>query len=114
MRRILVEHARRLNLKRGRNFLHVSLDEAAIVAGDRTADLIALDDALNALAQLDARKAKVVEMRFFGELSVEDTAVVLKVSEVTVMRDWSTARVWLYRALTQGGAGGIGTVESGR
>jgi RNA polymerase sigma factor (TIGR02999 family) len=100
MRRILVDHARRHNLKRGGRVLHVSLEEAAMVGGDQGADLVALDDAMNALARLDPRKVQVVEMRFFGGLSVEETAEVLKVSPVTVMRDWSTARAWLYRELT--------------
>ena len=79
---------------------HVSLDETAIVGGDRAADLVALDDALDALARLDSRKVQVVELRFFGGLSVEETAEVLKVSAVTVMRDWSTAKAWLYRELS--------------
>jgi RNA polymerase sigma factor (TIGR02999 family) len=100
MRRILVDHARRHNLKRGGGVLHVSLDEAAVVGGDQSADLVGLDDAMNALARLDPRKVQVVEMRFFGGLSVEETAEVLKISPVTVMRDWSTARAWLYRELT--------------
>lgn len=104
MRRILVDHARRHNLKRGAGLEHVSLEEAATVVGGRLADLVALDDAMNALTKLDARKARVVEMRFFGGLSVEETAEVLKVSSITVMRDWSTAKAWLYRELT-GGAG---------
>jgi RNA polymerase sigma-70 factor (ECF subfamily) len=99
MRRILVEHARRHNLKRGGGVPHVSLDDTAIVGGDRGADLVALDDALEALARFDLRKVQVVEMRFFGGLSVEETAEVLKVSSVTVMRDWSTAKAWLYREL---------------
>ncbi|MGB9434071.1 MAG: sigma-70 family RNA polymerase sigma factor [Candidatus Acidiferrum sp.] len=102
MRRILVEHARRHNLKRGGGVPHVSLEETAIVGGDRGADLLALDDAMEALARLDPRKVQVVEMRFFGGLSVEETAEVLKVSPVTVMRDWSTARAWLYRELAGG------------
>jgi RNA polymerase sigma factor (TIGR02999 family) len=102
MRRILVEHARRHNLKRGGGLQHVSLDEAAVVSGERPADLVALDDAMNALARLDPRKVQVVEMRFFGGLSVEETAEILKVSPVTVMRDWSTAKAWLYRELTRG------------
>jgi len=100
MRRILVEHARRRNLKRGRGVQHVSLEETAIVDGERDTDLMALDDAMVALARLDPRKAQVVELRFFGGLSVEETAEVLKVSPVTVMRDWSTAKAWLYRELT--------------
>jgi RNA polymerase sigma factor (TIGR02999 family) len=102
MRRILVEHARRHNLKRGGGVPHVSLDEAAEVGGNRGTDLVALDDAMHALARLDARKVQVVEMRFFGGLSVEETAEVLRVSPVTVMRDWSTAKAWLYRELTGG------------
>src|SRR5690348_10004065 len=101
MRRILVEHARRHNLKRGGGVPHVSLEEVAIADGARTADVVALDDALNALALIDPRKVQVVEMRFFGGLSVEETAEVLKVSPVTVMRDWSTAKAWLYRELSQ-------------
>ncbi|HEX4749305.1 MAG TPA: sigma-70 family RNA polymerase sigma factor [Bryobacteraceae bacterium] len=106
MRRILVEHARRQNLKRGRGVQHVRLDEVATVGGDRAADLIALDDAMGALAQIDPRKAQVVELRFFGGLSVPETAEVLKISSVTVMRDWNTAKAWLYREMTGGAAGG--------
>jgi RNA polymerase sigma-70 factor, ECF subfamily len=114
MRRILVEHARRHNLKRGGGVQHVSLDETAIVGGDRAADLVALDDAMDALARLDARKAQVVEMRFFGGLSVEETAEVLKVSSVTVMRDWNTAKAWLYRELTGGKNDGTRSMETSR
>ena len=102
MRRILVDHARRRNLKRGGGVPHVSLDDAAVVTGEAATDLVALDDAMNALARLDPRKVQVVEMRFFGGLSVEETAAVLKVSPVTVMRDWSSAKAWLYRELTGG------------
>jgi RNA polymerase sigma-70 factor, ECF subfamily len=107
MRRILVEHARRHNLKRGGGVEHVSLEETAVLGGDRPADLVALDDALEALARFDPRKVQVVEMRFFGGLSVEETAEVLKVSPVTVMRDWSTARAWLYRELAGGTTDGF-------
>ncbi len=99
MRRILVDHARRHNLKRGGGVQHVSLDQTAMVGDERAADLVALDDAMNLLAKLDPRKVQVVEMRFFGGLSVEETAEVLKISAVTVMRDWSTAKAWLYRQL---------------
>jgi len=105
MRRILVEHARRQNLKRGGDVPHVSLDEATLVGDDPSkwaADLVSIDDAMNALARLDPRKVQVVEMRFFGGLSVEETAEILKVSSVTVMRDWSTAKAWLYRELGGG------------
>ena len=99
MRRILVEHARRHNLKRGGGVPHVSLEETAVAGGDRAANLVALDEALDVLARVDPRKVQVVEMRFFGGLSVEETAEVLKVSSVTVMREWSTAKAWLYREL---------------
>ena len=113
MRRILVEHARRHNLKRGAGLQHVSLDEAVTVGSGRSADLVALDDAMQALARLDPRKVQVVEMRFFGGLSVEETAEVLKVSPATVMRDWSTAKAWLYRELT-GTGNALGRMETSR
>ena len=100
MRRILVEHARRHNLKRGGGLAHVSLDEAPVIGGSEDADLAALDDAMNALERIDPRKVQVVEMRFFGGLSVEETAEVLKVSPVTVKRHWRAAKAWLYRELT--------------
>jgi hypothetical protein len=80
----------------------VSLEEAALVGDSRPADLVALDDAMNTLAQLDPRKAQVVEMRFFGGLTVEETADALKVSPATVMRDWITAKASLYRELAGG------------
>jgi RNA polymerase sigma factor (TIGR02999 family) len=102
MRRILVEHARRHNLKRGGGVPHVSLEEAALVGSHRAADLVALDDAMKTLAELDPRKAQVVDMRFFGGLNADETADVLKVSPATVMRDWSTAKAWLYRELAGG------------
>ena len=106
MRRILVDHARRRNIKRGRGMRHVSLDEATIIGGERETDLAALDDALTLLAERDPRKAQVVEMRFFGGLSVEESAEVLGVSPVTVMRDWRTAKAWLYRELSPGSSDG--------
>jgi RNA polymerase sigma-70 factor (ECF subfamily) len=102
MRRILVEHARRHNLKRGGSLRLVSLDETAMVSEAPGADLVALDDAMNALSQLDSRKVQIVEMRFFGGLSVEETAEVLKISPITVKRDWRAAKAWLYRELTGG------------
>src|ERR1700675_4072341 len=114
MRRILVEHARRHNLKRGGGVQHVSLEETAIVDDDQPADLVALDDAMNALARIDPRKMQVVEMRFFGGLSVEETAEVLKVSPKTVKRDWRAARAWLYRELTGGTTNGLRTLETSR
>jgi len=107
MRRILVDHARHRNLKRGGAVPHVSIEGACMMAAEPGTDLVALDDALNELERLDSRKVQVVEMRFFGGLSVEETAEVLKVSSVTVMRDWSTARAWLYRELAAGTADGF-------
>jgi RNA polymerase sigma-70 factor, ECF subfamily len=100
MRRILVEHARRHNLKRGGGIRHVPLEQAVLGGSDHSEDLMALDNALNTLATFDARMAQVVELRFFGGLSVEETAEVLKVAAITVIRDWSTARAWLYRELS--------------
>jgi DNA-directed RNA polymerase specialized sigma24 family protein len=93
---------------------HVALDEVAVVSGDRTGDLVALDDALNELARLDPRKAQIIEMRFFGGLSVEETAEALQVSAATVRRDWSIAKFWLYRELGGGTSNGFGTVETSR
>jgi RNA polymerase sigma-70 factor (ECF subfamily) len=100
MRRILVDHARRHNLKRGLGVQHVSLEDTAVLGGHRDEDLIALDEAMLALVRLDSRKASVVELRFFGGLTAEETAEVLKVSTITVLRDWSTAKAWLYREMT--------------
>jgi RNA polymerase sigma factor (TIGR02999 family) len=102
MRHILVDHARdRQSLKRGGGALRVSLEKALIVSGDRDEDLAALDDALVRLATLDVRKSKVVELRFFGGLSVEETAEALDVSAVTVMREWRMAKAWLYNSLNE-------------
>jgi RNA polymerase sigma factor (TIGR02999 family) len=98
MRQILVDYARSLHrLKRGGDAPQVSLDEALVVSGERDIDLVALDDALNVLAAVDSRKSRVVELRFFGGLSVEETSEVLKVSPETVMRDWVWAKAWLFR-----------------
>jgi RNA polymerase sigma factor (TIGR02999 family) len=112
MRRILVDHARSHNIRRGAGIQHVGLDDVAVVSGDRTGDLVALDDALNALARFDQRKAQIIELRFFGGLSVEETAEVLQISAATVRRDWSIAKFWLYRELGGGTSDGFGTVET--
>jgi len=105
MRRVLVDAARtRAARKRGGDVLHVSLPAGLADGSGNQADLVALDDALTALASLDARKAKVVELRYFGGLSVDETAGVLHVSPETVMRDWKTAKLWLLRELRQGTA----------
>ena len=103
MRRILVEFARsRRSARRGADPETVELKEGIVSARERSSDLVALDDALTALAEVDPREAKVVELRFFGGLSVEETAEVLKVSGRTVMRDWDHARIWLLRELQRG------------
>ena len=99
MRRILVDHARRRNPKRGANVEHVPLEATAVICRDRSSDFVSLDDALKALAERSPRKAKVVELRFFGGLSVDETAEVLHVSSITVMREWKSAKAWLYREL---------------
>jgi len=102
MRRILVDAARaRGSEKRGGAVVRVDLNESVDAIPDRGGELVALDEALDALAQLDPRKAKVVEMRFFGGLSVEETAEVLKISSQSVMRDWKLARAWLMRELAR-------------
>jgi RNA polymerase sigma factor (TIGR02999 family) len=100
MRRILVDHARsRQAQKRGGLAAKVTLDEALVVADEPRHDFVALDDALAALAKIDDRKSRVVELRFFGGLTVEETASVVNVSADTVMRDWQFAKVWLQREM---------------
>jgi RNA polymerase sigma factor (TIGR02999 family) len=102
MRRILVDHARaRLSAKR-QGGLAEPLDESAVAVPARPPELLALDDALEQLAKVDPRKARVVELRYFGGLTVEETADVLDVSAITVMRDWSFAKAWLQRELHRG------------
>jgi RNA polymerase sigma factor (TIGR02999 family) len=93
--------------ERQSRFVHLSLDEALVISRERDADLVALDEALERLAALDPRKGRVVELRFFGGLSVEESAEVLNVSEVTVRRDWQFAKTWLLRELS--GEKGDGT-----
>ena len=103
MRRILIDFARsRGYQKRGGGAPHLSLDEAPSVCNEPDTNLVALDDALNALAAVDERKSRVVELRFFGGLSIEETAEVLKVSPDTVGRDWRLAKIWLLRELSRG------------
>jgi RNA polymerase sigma-70 factor (ECF subfamily) len=102
MRRILVDYARsRRYAKRGGDAQQVSFDEELIVSRQTSADVVALHEALNELAVIDERKSKVVELRFFGGLSIEETAAVLGVSEGTVMRDWTLAKAWLRIAMTK-------------
>jgi len=107
MRRILIDFARsRGYQKRGGGVPHMSLDDAPSVCNEPDPNLVALDDALKALAVVDERKSKVVELRFFGGLSIEETAEVLKVSVETVVRDWRMAKMWLLRELSEGNSSG--------
>ncbi len=103
MRRVLVDFARsRGYQKRGGNLDKISLDEPLLVSPEPAADLVRIDEALSALAEVDPRKAKVVEMRFFGGMTEEETAEVLHVSRETIKRDWRLARGWLWRELNLG------------
>jgi RNA polymerase sigma factor (TIGR02999 family) len=101
MRRILVDFARQRPRVAGESVHQVSLDQ--VEADDRGTDLIALDDALKSLAKIDERKSRIVELRFFGGLSNEETAEVLGVAEITVIREWNKAKAWLYRELNKSG-----------
>ena len=102
MRRVMVDHAReRQSLKRGGGALRVTLDEAAWVTETRSAELLALDEALESLAAQDPRKNQIVELRYFGGLTVAETAEFLKLSPRTVEREWTMAKAWLCRALTE-------------
>ena len=103
MRRILTDWARRQEyLKRGKGAQHIPFDEALVLSPKRSPDLVALDEALKILSEADPRKSQVVELRFYGGLSVDETAKVLKVSPETVMRDWRSAKLWLLREMTGG------------
>ena len=100
MRRILIDFARkRPKADKDIDALNISLDEAMTVTVDKDADLLALDEALKSLAEIDERKSQIVELRFFGGLSVEETAEVMKIAPITVIREWNKAKAWLYREL---------------
>ncbi len=99
MRRILVDFARSRPRREGKAALQVSLTEALADSREPNADLIALDEALDSLAKFDPRKARIIELRFFGGLSVEETAEILQLAPITIMREWSKAKAWLYREL---------------
>jgi RNA polymerase sigma-70 factor, ECF subfamily len=102
MRHVLVDHARsHQRLKRRTEVVALPLDEAISISNDRMADIVALDDALKDLAKLNPRQSEVVELKFFGGLTVEESAEILKISPETVMRDWRAARAWLYTELTR-------------
>ncbi|MBL8208805.1 MAG: sigma-70 family RNA polymerase sigma factor [Blastocatellia bacterium] len=103
MRQILVDYARAQHrVRRGGNAQQVPLDEALVVSNGRAAELLQLDDALNSLAKFDARKSRIAELRYFGGLSVEETALVLNVSAVTVMREWRVTKAWLLQEMSKG------------
>jgi len=101
MRRILVDFARQRPRLAGKTAPNVSLDEAFTVSAGRSTDIVALDDALTSLAEIDERKSRIVEMRFFGGLSNEEVAEVLQISTITVIREWNKAKAWLYRELSR-------------
>jgi RNA polymerase sigma-70 factor, ECF subfamily len=104
IRRILVDHARHAGYaKRGGDAVRVPLDEVLLGTRGRGVEVLALDDALSSLAEIDPRKSRVVELRFFGGLSVEETAGVLQISPETALRDWRMAKAWLFRELTRSG-----------
>jgi RNA polymerase sigma factor (TIGR02999 family) len=105
MRRILIDHAKaKHRVKRGGTAVKVMLDENVNFTQERASELLALDDALQSLARMDERKSRIVELRYFGGLTVEETAEVLGISDKTVMRDWNLAKAWLYRELTSNSA----------
>jgi RNA polymerase sigma-70 factor (ECF subfamily) len=113
MRRILIDHAKsRHRAKRGGGAREVSLDEVASLARDRSAELVLLDEALKRLEAFDKRKSQVVELRFFGGLSIEETAEVMKISTISVSRDWNTAKAWLYREISGKEPDDTGTVAA--
>lgn len=102
MRRILIDHARKAQArKRGSGGIKLALDEAINVTDERASELIALDDALKALAEFDAQKSRIVELRFFGGLSIEETAEVMEIGTATVIRQWRMAKAWLYHEVSK-------------
>ena len=104
MRRILVDFARRRpRADKDAEAIRMSLDEAMTVSSERDRDLLALDEALKSLAEIDERKSQIVEMRFFGGLSVDETAEAMRISSITVIREWNKAKAWLYRELSAPG-----------
>jgi len=101
MRRILVDFARqRPHIEKGAEACHISLEDALRVTDEKDSDLLALDEALEGLAKIDERKSRIVELRFFGGLSVDETAEVMRLAPVTVIREWNKAKAWLYRELS--------------
>jgi RNA polymerase sigma factor (TIGR02999 family) len=113
MRRVLLDFARkRLSAKRGGAGWRVTLDEGMVIAEDRLDDILLIDEALNRLAQMDPRQSRIVELRFFAGLSFEETAAALDISPITVKRDWSSAKAWLYREMAKARSDESGTVAA--
>ncbi len=101
MRHILIDHARRYRYgKRGAGAKHIALDDVSVSVEERAEEFVALDDALNRLGEIDPRKSRIVELRFFGGLTVEETAEVMKLSPITVKREWRASKAWLYREIS--------------
>jgi RNA polymerase sigma factor (TIGR02999 family) len=108
MRHILIDHARSLHYaKRGAGAPHIPLDEAVMVSQERAAEFVALDESLTLLAAVDPRKSQIVELRFFGGLTVEEAAEVMKLSPITIKREWRSARAWLHLEMSKGAAGKV-------
>jgi RNA polymerase sigma-70 factor (ECF subfamily) len=108
MRHILIDHARRLHYaKRGAGALHIPLDEVALVSQERAAEFVALDESLTLLAAVDPRKSQIVELRFFGGLTVEEAAEVMKLSPITIKREWRSARAWLHLEMSKAAEGNV-------
>jgi RNA polymerase sigma factor (TIGR02999 family) len=108
MRHILIDHARSLHYaKRGAGAQHVPLDEVTLVSQERAAEFVALDESLTLLAAVDPRKSQIVELRFFGGLTVEEAAEVMKLSSITIKREWRSARAWLHLEMSKGAAGEV-------
>ncbi len=108
MRHILIDHARRLHYaKRGAGAQHIPLDEVMLVSQERAAEFVALDESLTLLAAVDPRKSQIVELRFFGGLTVAEAAEVMKLSPITIKREWRSARAWLHLEMSKGAAGKV-------
>lgn len=115
MRHILIDHARRRRyLKHGGQFQQVSMEEASLMSDERAGELIALDEALDELKNFDPRKSKVVELRYFGGLSLDETAAALEISVMTVRRDWRAAKAWLFRRMREADESDDGNYDASR
>ena len=114
MRRILIDNARRRTAGKRGNGARVPLEEVAVVSGERDDNLLALDEALRQLEEIDPQQSKIVELRYFGGLTIEETSEAMSLSPATVKREWSTAKVWLYGAMTGRTGDGFASLETAR